>query len=118
MNKYPNIEDKEFYEKITKIYSKYKVKKEKKTLETICYPKGFKLQLPQQFLSEFINPKTPYMGVLVYHRIGSGKTCTAIRIAEKWKKHKRFLGCLDPYNQIQRFSNQIWRIHSKPSLKF
>lgn len=91
MPKYPNITDDDFYKKINDIYSKYKVRKENKTLETICYPKEFKLQLPQQFLSEFINPKTPYMGVLVYHRIGSGKTCTSVRIAEKWKKNKRIV---------------------------
>lgn len=91
MPKYPNITDENFYDKVNNIYSKYKVRKENKTLETICYPKEFKLQLPQQFLSEFINPKTPYMGILVYHRIGSGKTCTSVRIAEKWKKHKRIV---------------------------
>ena len=38
-----------------------------------------------------INPRTPYKGILIYHRIGAGKTCTAIRIAEKWKKHKRII---------------------------
>jgi superfamily II DNA or RNA helicase len=91
MPTYPNITDENFYDKVNNIYSKYKVKKEHKTLEKICYPKEFKLQLPQQFLSEFINPKTPYMGILVYHRIGSGKTCTSVRIAEKWKKHKRIV---------------------------
>lgn len=91
MSKYPEISDKEFYNKINDIYTKYKVRKEHKTLENICYPKKYKLQLPQQFLADFINPKTPYMGILVYHRIGSGKTCTAIQIAEKWKKYKRII---------------------------
>lgn len=91
MPKYPEITDDDFYEEISNIYKKYKVRKENKTLETICYPKEFKLQLPQQFLSEFINPQTPYMGILVYHRIGSGKTCTSVRIAEKWKKYKRIV---------------------------
>lgn len=89
--KYPSINDDNFYDKIYDIYKQYRVKKEDKTLEDICYPKGFKLQLPQQFLSEFINPKTPYMGILVYHRIGAGKTCTAVKIAEKWKKYKRII---------------------------
>ena len=91
MPKYPQITDVDFYDKINTIFNEYKVKKENKTLEQICYPKKYKLQLPQQFLAEFINPKTPYMGVLVYHRIGSGKTCTSIRIAEKWKMHKRII---------------------------
>ena len=38
--------------------------------------------------NEFINPKTPYKGLLIYHQIGAGKTCAAISIAENWK-HKR-----------------------------
>jgi superfamily II DNA or RNA helicase len=91
MPKYPEITEEDFYDKINKIYKKYKVKKEKRDLDDICNPKDFKLQLPQQFLAEFINPKTPYMGVLVYHRIGAGKTCTEVRIAEKWKKYKRII---------------------------
>ena len=91
MSKYPQTTDNNFYDKVNSIYKKFRVKKEKRTLNEICNSKEFKLQLPQQFLSEFINPKTPYTGVLVYHRIGSGKTCTAVRIAEKWKKYKKII---------------------------
>jgi superfamily II DNA or RNA helicase len=91
MPKYPDIKSKDFYEKINKIYSNFKVKNNKKTINDICNPKEFKLQLPQEFLSEFINPQTPYKGVLIYHRIGAGKTCTAVRIAEKWKNYKRII---------------------------
>ena len=91
MVNYPNITSQDFYKRINTIYSDFKVPKSNKTLDDICYPKQFKLQLPQMFLAEFINPQTPYMGVLVYHRIGSGKTCTAIRVGEKWKKLKRII---------------------------
>lgn len=91
MVKYPDINDDNFYDKINKIYSDYKVKKGNKTLNEICNPKDYRLQLPQQFMSDFINPKTPYTGALVYHRIGAGKTCTAIRIAEQWKKYKHII---------------------------
>lgn len=91
MPTYPNTTDEEFYDRINEIYKKFKVKKDNRDLDDICHPKEFRLQLPQQFLAEFINPKTPYMGVLVYHRIGAGKTCTAVRIAEKWKKYKRII---------------------------
>lgn len=106
MPNYPNISDEDFYEKINKIYKKFKVRKENRTLDDICHPKEFRLQLPQQFLSEFINPKTPYMGVLVYHRIGAGKTCTAVRIAEKWKKHKRIVVVV-PASLKGNFRNEL-----------
>lgn len=104
--KYPDITDKNFYEKIDKIYNKYRVKKNKYTVDKICKPKEFQLQLPQKFLSHFINPKTQYKGVLVYHRIGSGKTCTAIQIAEKWIKHKRIIVVV-PASLKTNFRNEL-----------
>jgi hypothetical protein len=54
-------------------------------------PKKYELQLPQEFLSQFINPSTPYKGVLVYHRIGAGKTCTAVRVGEVFKKKRKII---------------------------
>ncbi len=36
----------------------------------------------QQFVREYIRQATPYRGVLVYHGLGSGKTCSAIAAAE------------------------------------
>lgn len=106
MVKYPKITDNDFYSRINEIYKNYKVKKTNKTLEAICYPREFKLQLPQKFLANFINPKTEYMGILVYHRIGSGKTCTAIRIAEMWKKHKRII-VIVPASLKNNFRNEL-----------
>ena len=46
----------------------------------------FTLNDHQALLSNFINPDTPYKGVLIYHGVGTGKTCTAIAIAEKFKQ--------------------------------
>tara|TARA_Y100000780_G_scaffold179369_1_gene164836 strand:+ start:147928 stop:149667 length:1740 start_codon:yes stop_codon:yes gene_type:complete len=81
----PDIFDKEFNNKIYKKFNKFEIPKKKKTFNQICYPKEFKLQPQQRFLGEYLNPKTPYKGLLVFHRIGAGKTCTAVRIAEAWK---------------------------------
>jgi hypothetical protein len=36
-----------------------------------------------------LNLYTPYRGLLLYHGLGSGKTCTSIAIAEGAKTHKR-----------------------------
>jgi superfamily II DNA or RNA helicase len=89
--KYPNINDNNFYSEINKKFQKYKIPKKKKSFNEICMPKKFELQLPQQFSSQFINPKTPYKGLLIYHRIGAGKTCTAVRIAEEFKKYRNII---------------------------
>ena len=41
-----------------------------------------KIQLHQAIPSKYINTKTPFRGLLLYHGLGSGKTRTAISIAE------------------------------------
>jgi len=89
MSKYPDIYDKDFYSAINKIYSKYRIPQDNRSIEEYCKPTKFTLQKPQEFLGEFISPDTPYKSVLVYHRIGAGKTCAAIQISEKWKKTRR-----------------------------
>lgn len=38
--------------------------------------------LYQKFIREYLRQATPYRGVLVYHGLGSGKTCSAIGAAE------------------------------------
>jgi superfamily II DNA or RNA helicase len=104
--KYPEISDEEFYEKINKIYKKYTIKKKPKTFEQICFPKHFNLQLPQQFVSNFINPKTPYKSLLLYHNIGSGKSCSAIRIAEEWKYYRNIVVVV-PASLKGNFRNEL-----------
>lgn len=44
-----------------------------------------KLSESQILLSNFINPNTPYRGVLIYWGTGAGKTAAAIAMAEKFK---------------------------------
>lgn len=56
----------------------------------------------QQLLSNFINPNTPYKGVLVFHGTGTGKTCAAIAVAEKFKE------------QIQKYGTKIYVLVSGP----
>jgi len=91
MSKYAKIDDDNFYEFIDKKYAKYKIPNKRKTLKQICFPKKYEFQVPQKFLADFINPNTPYKGILVYHRIGAGKTCTAINIAENFRKIKKIM---------------------------
>jgi hypothetical protein len=91
MVKYPDITDNNFQSKIKEIFKEYKIKNKKLSLKDFCYPKKFTFQLPQLFVAEFLNPNTPYKGILLYHRIGAGKTCAGIQIAEKWKNHKKII---------------------------
>lgn len=42
------------------------------------------LMLHQKLISNFINPNTSYDGLLLVHEMGTGKTCTAVGVAEKF----------------------------------
>jgi len=46
----------------------------------------FEISPIQRLVSRFLNPATPYNGMLLYHGVGVGKTCSAIRVAEEFLK--------------------------------
>lgn len=107
-NKYPALDDNNFQEKVAKIFSRFKITK-RPTFKEICYPDKFTYQLPQLFVSEFINPNTPYKGLLLCHKIGAGKTCAAVQIAEQWK-HKKKIMFVCPASLI---GNMYKELHSQ-----
>jgi len=49
-----------------------------------CSVNTFRLAPHQIFVKRFLSPQTPYNGLLLYHEVGVGKTCTAISIAEQY----------------------------------
>ena len=94
-----------FQKEIYKKYKKYKISK-KLTFKQICFPTSFTFQLPQIFVSEFINPSTKYNGLLLYHKIGAGKTCAAVKIAENFKGKKDII-MLCPASLVGNFYKEI-----------
>lgn len=46
----------------------------------------FEISPVQRLISRFLNPITPYKGLLLFHGVGVGKTCTAIRVSEEYLK--------------------------------
>lgn len=106
VGKYPSITDDNFYKQINSTFSKFTIDKKKKTFKEICFPKEYELQIPQQFLGEYINPKTPYKDILIFHRIGAGKTCTAVNIAEKWKNERHIIVVV-PASLIGNFRSEL-----------
>lgn len=88
-------------------YSDYTIPRELKSYNELCSPQEFNLSLPQQFLGKYISDKAQttqgrydsstdctfksgecFSGILMYHGLGSGKTCASIVIAEGLKKQK------------------------------
>lgn len=51
----------------------------------------FSLMTHQKIVRDYLNLITPYRGVLLYHGLGSGKTCSSIAIAEGMKSGKQII---------------------------
>ena len=82
---YPELFDKDFDKKITN---------KKEFWDNGSFqPKNLNQALlnHQKLLSNFINPLTPYNSLLVYHKVGLGKTRVAISIAENFKHEKHIV---------------------------
>jgi len=45
----------------------------------------------QKLLTDYMQNSSPYRGVLLYHGLGSGKTCTAINISENLKTERNIV---------------------------
>jgi hypothetical protein len=105
--KYPIVDDPDFNNKINKAFSSYKIRNNSRAnIDSFCGKRTFKLQKPQQFVAKYINPRTNYDSLLIYHRIGAGKTCSAIQIGETWKK-KRTIHFVLPASLIGNFRNEL-----------
>jgi hypothetical protein len=80
---YPDVTDEEFQRKIYEKREFYSNRMPERSelveyqdiqryRDAICGG-TFKLQAQQSFLSNYINPDTPFRGVLIYHGVGTGK---------------------------------------------
>lgn len=85
---YPTVNDPYFSHKIANrtefAFYKYDGKKVgiKELADKLCANPDFELMPHQLFVKNFISKNTPYNSILLYHGLGSGKTCSAIGIAE------------------------------------
>jgi len=75
-----------FVEWINETFLKYRA-----TGKELPYSKKFTPFKYQQLLRDYMQNNSPYRGVLLYHGLGSGKTCTAITIAENLKTERNIV---------------------------
>jgi hypothetical protein len=52
----------------------------------------FELQPHQAFVKNFLSLQTPYNSLLLYHGLGSGKTCSAIGVCEEHRDYLKQMG--------------------------
>ena len=72
-----------FSDFVTRLFLKYRDKEtepESKTRELFSY---------QKIVREYLLMETPYRGLLLYHGLGSGKTCSSIAVAEALLSSKK-----------------------------
>ena len=103
---YPLYEDPEFNKKIQikKEFSNsiYPEKSDKdiinidKTQEKLCKPRIFELASHQQFVKNFLSFQTPYNSLLLFHGLGTGKTCSAISVTEEQRDYITQMGINNP----------------------
>jgi hypothetical protein len=62
----------------------------------------------QKFVREYVRQASPYRGVLVYHGLGSGKTCSSIAAAEAlFSVNKKRIIVMTPFSLRDNFIREI-----------
>ncbi len=61
------------------------------TCDSLKSTESFSLLTHQKIVRDYLNSYTPYRGLLMYHKLGSGKTCTSIAIAEGMKNRSKVI---------------------------
>lgn len=69
----------------------------------------FELSESQAFVRNFLSPRTPYNGLLLYHDVGVGKTCSAISIAERFPSKRVIV--IAPSNVQTTFLGQMFDVN-------
>lgn len=82
-----------FIQKLTELFAPYQKElietQESVSCESRSQNDEFSLLTHQKLVRDYLNLYTPYRGLLLYHNLGTGKSCTSIAIAEGMKSNKR-----------------------------
>jgi hypothetical protein len=95
---YPSLDDKEFNVQIASRKEFFDTQYEglqdgdiEEIADKLCNAE-FELSPHQMFVRNFMSFQTPYNGLLLYHGLGSGKTCSAISVAEEMRDYLKQMG--------------------------
>jgi superfamily II DNA or RNA helicase len=95
---YPNLNDINFNIKIAEKKefndTKYDgtIYKNIKEYADIIAKAEFELSPHQAFVKNFLSSQTPYNSLLLYHGLGTGKTCSAIGVCEEMRDYMKQMG--------------------------
>lgn len=100
---YPLLHSNNFNTKINEIFKNIPNVEIKRLMDK----DGKKLESYQLFVQKFMNENTPYRGIFLYHGVGTGKTCSAIGIADMFSG-VRDVVVIVPGAQLEaNFKNEI-----------
>ena len=99
---YPSLDDPNFNVKIATKKEFYDNRYEEKTREEfdnikevaqkLCDNTEFELDPHQMFVRNYMSFQTPYNGLLLFHGLGTGKTCSSISVCEEMRSYLKQLG--------------------------
>ena len=95
---YPHLLDSNFNKKIAskKEFNDTQYDQEiysvKEHSEKVCEDAEFELMPHQMFVRNFLSFQTPYNNLLLYHGLGTGKTCSAISVCEEMRDYLNQIG--------------------------
>jgi hypothetical protein len=100
-----------YISKLAQLFRPYSEKIAAKAAEMSCSSLqsqniDFDLLTHQLVVRDYLNLYTPYRGLLLYHGLGSGKTCTSIGIAEGMKSDKKIV-LMTPASLKMNFFNEL-----------
>ena len=94
---YPDYNDEGFSIKIARkkefsdLKQSYSIVDPEEESERLCNM-AFELRPHQQFVRNFMSINTPYNSLLLYHGLGTGKTCSSIGICEEMRDYMKQIG--------------------------
>lgn len=68
---------------------------------------GKQLFVQQRLVRDFLQKSSPFTGLLLYHGLGSGKTCTAIAASEGYAYSGRKVVIMLPASLAQNYQNEL-----------
>ncbi len=100
---YPHLDDpnfnikitskKEFFDTKVEKFSRKQITNIEKETNKICDPnREFELRPHQMFVRNFLSFQTPYNSLLLFHGLGTGKTCSSISVCEEMRNYNKQLG--------------------------
>lgn len=122
MDEYPSLEEDDFATKVTQ-FKDFNIKARThhattpeelvQVADRLCNEE-LELSTYQTVIRNFLSNDTPYNGLLLFHGLGTGKTCSAITVAEEHRQFlkesglKRFIYVLGGLNIQDNFKKQLF----------